>query len=59
MQKRIERILKSDISEQAKCLKLQVLALRLLAHSPAQKEVIAAYKAIEAKPGFEPYRPSK
>jgi hypothetical protein len=46
---KLEKILKSDAPDSLKILKLQVLALRCMASSPRQKEVIAAYKALEAQ----------
>ena len=44
---KMRRILESDASDRLKVLRLQTLALRCLASSPIQKEVIAAYKAIQ------------
>lgn len=48
MNKAIQRILESEKSDKVKILKLQNLALRCMPSSPYQKEVIAAYKALEA-----------
>jgi len=45
----INRILESDATPRIKILRLQNLALRTYASSPRQKEVIAAYKALEAQ----------
>ena len=44
----VNRILNSDKSTALKILKLQTLALKTFASSPAQKYVIAHYKALQA-----------
>ena len=50
VQTRITRILASDAPNRLKVMKLQTLALRCMASSPIQKDVIAAYKALEQEP---------